>query len=255
MPFKAGIDPNDLMVAHIDAGCPKEYHAQSEYRYPCRFKGCKVEELAPITCDYCRLNYCVGHRNPEKHECKKVPSSRGDTKSPSFASAAPSSPLQEAWKVLQSRISSLRKSSGSKSKSGPSVKTKSSAIGNKKIVEQDRIYLEVLYPVSSGVDPKWMFFDAKHPAGRALDTIAEEGKINNLNNLSKARKLALVDIATGTPIKLQTPLKTLFSNGDTILLEYEDVLNHDGNEASSSPAPTVATSSSSSSSPSLVKVN
>lgn len=254
VPFKAGVNPNDLMVAHIDAGCPKEYHAQSEYRYPCRFKGCKVEELAPITCEYCRLNYCVGHRNPEKHECKKVPSLRGDTKSPSLVVESPSSPLQEAWKVLQSRISSLRKSSGSKSKTGPSIKTKASAIGNKKVLEQDRIYLEVLYPVSSGVDPKWMFFDAKHPAGRALDTIAEEGKINNLNNLSKARKLALVDIATGTPIILQTPLKSLFANGDTILLEYEDVLNHDGGNiqaSSSSPAPNVATTSSS---PSLVKV-
>lgn len=251
VPFKAGANPNDLMVAHIDAGCPKEVHVQSEYRYPCRFKGCKVDEVAPITCDYCRLNYCVSHRNPEKHVCAKVPTSRGEAKATSSASAAPSSPLQEAWKVLQSRISSLRKSSGSKSKSGPSVKAKSSAIGNKKIVEQDRIYLEVLYPVSSGVEPKWMFFDAKHPAGRALDTIAEEGKINNLNNVSNARKLALVDIANGTPIKLQTPLKTLFANGDTILLEYDDVLNHNGNEDSTNNA---MAASSSRASPALVKV-
>jgi hypothetical protein len=147
---------------------------------------------------------------------------------------------------LQSRISKLRKSTGSKAKSGPPVKVKSTAIGNKKVLEQDRIYLEVLYPVDSGIDPKWMFFDAKHPAGRALDSIAEEGKINNLNNLSTARKLALVDISSGNPIKLHTPLKSLFNNGDTILLEYEDVLSQSDTNASSS--------SSSSSSP-MIKVS
>lgn len=122
---------------------------------------------------------------------------------------------------------------------------KSTAIGNKKILEQDRIYLEVLYPVDSGIDPKWMFFDAKHPAGRALDSIAEEGGVINLNNVSTARKLALVDIATGTPIKLHTPLKSLFATGDTILLEYEDVLQH-GEHENATSAPSYASSSASS---------
>lgn len=165
-----------------------------------------------------------------------------------------SNPLQEAWKVLQSRISSLRSSNGSKSKSGPTTKNKSSAIGNKKLAEQDRIYLEVLYPVNSGIEPKWMFFDSKYPAGRALDTIAEEGKINNNNNVSTARKLALVDIATGTPIKLHTTLKTLFNNGSTILLEYEDVININSDESSAVASSSSAPSSSATYSPSTVKV-
>jgi hypothetical protein len=246
--FKAGVDPNDLMVAHLDAGCPKEVVLHSEYRYPCHHKGCKVEELAPITCTHCRLNHCVSHRNPEKHDCKKLPVAKVDTRSSTEPTSSSSGPLHEAWKVLQSRISKLRKSTGSNSKSGPTTKAKSSAIGNKKVLEQDRIYLEVLYPVDSGIDPKWMFFDAKHPAGRALDSIAEEGKINNLNNQTTARKLALVDIAAGTPIKLQIPLKSLFHNGATILLEYEDVLNHSGS-VSSSTASSSSNSSSSSSSP------
>lgn len=166
-----------------------------------------------------------------------------------------SNPLQEAWKVLQSRISSLRSSGSSKPKSGPSTKNKATAIGNKKLTEQERLYLEVLYPVDSGIDPKWMFFDIKHPAGRALDAIAEEGKISNNNNISTARKLALVDIATGLPIKLHTPLKTLFANGATILLEFEDVLNvNNTNDASSAPSSSIS-STSSSPSPAAVKVN
>lgn len=166
-----------------------------------------------------------------------------------------SNPLQEAWKVLQSRISSLRSSNGSKSKSGPSTKNKATAIGNKKLTEPERIYFEVLYPVDSGIEPKWMFFDIKHPAGRALDAIAEEGKVSNNNNISTARKLALVDIATGMPIKLHTPLKTLFANSATILLEYEDVINVNAAETSSSAPSSSMSSSSASSSPALVKVN
>lgn len=225
IPYKAGVDPNDLMVAHMDAGCPKEHQIKSEHRYPCRLKGCKVEELAPIPCEHCRLNHCVQHRHPDKHDCKKWSPDRSESKSPAPAAPTMSNPLQEAWKILQSRISNLRSSNGSKSKPGLNSKNKSAAIGNKKILEQDRIYLEVVYPADSGIETKWMFFEAKHPAGRALDSIADEGKINNNNNVSTARKLALVDITTGTAIKLHTPLKSLFANGSTILLEYEDVIN------------------------------
>lgn len=237
--FKEGVNPNDAMVDHMDKGCPKEVAVQSKFRYPCHAKGCKVEEITQITCGYCRLNHCVAHRTPEKHNCQRVPAPKTDTRTSTAAAPSSSSPLYEAWLALQSRIDLLRSSSGSKPKSGPSTKNKSAAIGNKKLPEQDRIYLEVLYPVDSGIEPKWMFFDAKHPAGRALDTIAEEGKISNLNNISTARKLALVDIGTGEPIKLQTPLKTLFRNGDTILLEYTDVLAQSSqmDSSSSSPSP------------------
>jgi hypothetical protein len=237
VPFKAGVDPNDLMVAHLDAGCPKELVAHSDHRYPCHHKTCKVEELAPIPCIYCRHNHCVAHRLPDKHDCNKIPTAKPDSRSSSPSASSSSNPLQEAWKVLQARIDKLR-SSGSKSKSSLTTKNKATAIGNKKLAEQDRIYLEVLYPVDSGIEPKWMFFDSKHPAGRALDSVAEEGKINNLNNISTARKLALVDIASGEPIKLHFTLKSLFKNGDTILLEYEDVL-------SQAPSTSAASSSSS----------
>lgn len=228
------------MVAHLDAGCPKEVQLQSGKRYPCHVKGCKESEVTPIVCLHCRLNFCLGHRNPEKHECSKAPSDQPESKKTAETASSSNGPLHEAWKALQSRISKLRKSTGSKAKSGFNVKVKSTAIGNKKVLEQDRIYLEVLYPVDSGIDPKWMFFDAKHPAGRALDSIADEGKINNLNNQSTARKLALVDIASGTPIKLQTPLKSLFHNGDTILLEYEDVLQHNSSSNASSSSSSMA---------------
>lgn len=254
IPFKAGVDPNDLMVDHMDAGCPKEHHVRSEYRYPCRMKGCKVEELAPITCEHCRLNHCVQHRHPDKHNCARWRPERQESKASEEKQQSKSNPLQEAWKVLQSRISTLRSSNGGKSKSGPTTKNKSSAIGNKKLPEQDRIYLEVMYPVDSKIEPKWMFFDAKHPAGRALDSIAEEGKINNNNNVSTARKLALVDITTGLPIKLNTPLKNLFTNGSSILLEFEDVINVNQSENASSTPSASSSSSSSAFSPSTVKV-
>lgn len=36
----------------------------------CSKGGCKQKEMIRVTCDQCRLNYCLKHRHPLDHECK-----------------------------------------------------------------------------------------------------------------------------------------------------------------------------------------
>ncbi len=36
----------------------------------CSKGGCKQKEMIRVTCDQCRLNYCLKHRHPLDHDCK-----------------------------------------------------------------------------------------------------------------------------------------------------------------------------------------
>lgn len=50
-----------------------------------------------------------------------------------------------------------------------------------------RLYLEVIFPMESKVQPKMMFFDSNSVFGVILDQIAETGRIKNQNNVADAK--------------------------------------------------------------------
>lgn len=94
--------------------------------------------------------------------------------------------------------------------------------GSAKVPDADRIYLEILYPFESALPPKWIFLNRNHAAGRALDEIAADAKLKNENNKPGARKLVLVDLKSGDLLPLSSPMRTVLSDSDIVMLDYED---------------------------------
>lgn len=70
--FKRGEIPDIRVSQHIDRECksdPATVKRQKIYTNRCNKKGCKTKELVKITCDSCRLTYCLKHRLEADHEC------------------------------------------------------------------------------------------------------------------------------------------------------------------------------------------
>eukprot|EP00727_Mastigamoeba_balamuthi_P003828 m51a1_g13442 hypothetical protein (88) ;mRNA; f:160-659 len=85
------------------------------------------------------------------------------------------------------------------------MRAKSKATGDPKIPEERRAVYEVMFPMSSGLEPRYMFFDENWSIGKVLDKVADAGKITNKNYLPDA------------------PATTL-KPGDAILLEWSNAL-------------------------------
>lgn len=69
IPVKRGEDPNIKVNEHISKECeiPKK---KKMYDKRCSFAGCKKKELVPMTCNRCRLNFCIQHRLEMDHKCQ-----------------------------------------------------------------------------------------------------------------------------------------------------------------------------------------
>jgi len=107
------------------------------------------------------------------------------------------------------------------------TKMRATAIGDNRIPQEKRFYVEVLYPMDSKVDPKMFYFDQTKRFGQVLDQVASAGKIRNENNVAGKPKLVLMSLKTGKSIPLNKVLgdcPELVVSGDPILLEYDDNL-------------------------------
>jgi len=108
------------------------------------------------------------------------------------------------------------------------IKMKQQAIGKSTVPLEKRFYIEVIYPLELKLESKFFFFDETQRWGVALDRIAEQGKIQNENNVAGARKLLLLSLKSGEAISLGKPLKdtkNLVQTGDAVMLEYEDSIH------------------------------
>ena len=65
---KADGDPNAVVSAHIEAGCPR-VDTGARTKYPCSHRGCSKAELTPIRCTSCHENFCISHRLDADHQC------------------------------------------------------------------------------------------------------------------------------------------------------------------------------------------
>jgi len=223
IPLKKGEDPNTKVDEHISKGCPKEDSEKMKTNF-CSHKKCKNAELIPILCPNCRKNYCLKHRHAADHECEQM----NDSRSEKMASVAEKRAANlETKKMIQQRIDLLIKEQTEKKPTAKKVqmmKMKTKSLGANNIPEEKRFYLEVLFPMSSGGQPKLMFFNSSWSIGKVLDVVADAGRIENRNNQANAEKLVLVSLKSGQPLENSISLKDysdskLLESGDSILLE------------------------------------
>jgi len=89
VPITRGELPDIKVGEHIDRFCQSDpaIAKRQVYANRCSVKGCKRKELVPITCNSCRLNYCLRHRNELDHECNGFENSGQPISTPGAAAA------------------------------------------------------------------------------------------------------------------------------------------------------------------------
>jgi len=217
---KPNEDLNGRVEEHIVKGCPSEPKQATNLHNPCSQKGCKNREVVPLFCKLCLKNYCFSHRLQLDHTCTQTPVNQNNTnKRESNLLAKFGGPTPNLNSKPKTSVNT--KGPSTTDKTVPST-LKMNAKGDAKIPENKRFYLEVVYPLSSTIQPKLMFFNQEWSVGKALDVIADAGGVINNNNKPGPEKLCLLSLKTGEILPTSVPLSGLsphVCSFDAILLE------------------------------------
>nr|XP_011416259.2 AN1-type zinc finger protein 1 isoform X2 [Crassostrea gigas] len=195
--------------------------------YSCSFTECKARELMPVVCEKCSKNFCLGHRHQKDHNCEKL-----------VEKITPTKTAEHVQQILASKKLNInpKKPRGKKSSKTAAkvalMKMKLHAVGDAKIPDFDRVYLQVVLPggsVSKG-PTKQLFFSKTWSVGRTIDVAAERGSITNTNNTGSSQKLRLFSMDDGSILPIDQTIDSLLQNealfnGGTVILERvtEDV--------------------------------
>jgi len=138
-------DPNVVLAAHIDAGCPRRKRENPK----CALEECTVREAVPVRCKSCSKQYCIRHRSELDHRCTRRPAqghSRADGNRPELPRRQKANDVAFANSELD-------------------------PVGNGKLEAGDRFPLVVFFPSGSKQKPTHMFFHRRHTIGKVLDEI------------------------------------------------------------------------------------
>jgi len=222
-----GQDANEVVARHIDAGCKPVKPIPIENA--CSVTKCKETELQKCICQYCNKNFCFQHKHPLDHECEKYTATATTTStSTSQNKSSFLEALSASQKRLQEAIKKFAESNNPNTRKLAMLKMKQQAVGKSNVPMDKRFYIETIFPLELKMESKMFFFDESQRWGVILDGIAESARIQNENNVAKARKLILVSLKTGEPISLGKPMKetkNLVQTGDAVMLEYEDTIH------------------------------
>ncbi|KAJ3182435.1 AN1-type zinc finger protein 1 [Geranomyces variabilis] len=186
---------------------------------PCALEGCTRAELWSAKCRNCHLTFCLGHRHPPDHECSALAESRRLQRE-----------KEQAVKDLRAQFKAPAAAVSKTKKSSPVVelmKLKGTATGDKAVPLESRVYFRVHFPRESNLGSQPMYFHKDWTIGRAIDAIANYGKIINRNNeASPETRLSLHHGESGTVILTTARFVTLMaapdkslSNGCHLILE------------------------------------
>ncbi|XP_022344600.2 AN1-type zinc finger protein 1-like [Crassostrea virginica] len=189
--------------------------------YSCSFTECSARELMPVVCDKCLKNFCLRHRHQNDHKCEKLEEKITPTKT-----------AEHVQQILASKKLDVnpKKPRGKKSSKTAAkvalMKMKLHAVGDTKIPDFDRVYLQVVLPggaVSKGTT-KPLFFSKTWSVGRVIDAVADRAGISNTNNTGSSQKLRLFSMDSGCLLPIDQTVDALlqnetFFNGGTVILE------------------------------------
>ncbi|KAJ3170650.1 AN1-type zinc finger protein 1 [Geranomyces variabilis] len=186
---------------------------------PCALEGCSRAELWSAKCRDCHRTFCLGHRHPPDHECPALAEFRHLQRE-----------KEQAVQNLRAQFKPPATAVFKAKKSSPMVelmKLKGTATGDKAVPLESRVFFRVLFPRESNQASQPLFFHKDWTVGRAIDAIANHGKIINRNNeASPETRLSLYHGESGTIISttarfidlMAAPEKTV-ANGQKLILE------------------------------------
>lgn len=186
--------------------------------FACKIISCKMTELAPIICDFCKEQFCLKHRLPVDHECTSILKREADP----FEALT----TREKVKKVTGRVLSEQKTTGRVGKRSNKtsnkvleMKLKMKAKGETSIPGDERVYFNVNVVLPQQQSEKFsvksyaLFFSCEHTVGRVIDLAAKYCSLKNENHISTASKLRFY-IEPDNPLPTDARLKDLLCDND-----------------------------------------
>ena len=211
-------DPDVVISQHIDRGCDKSKRRSEKTL--CAKARCKQKEFVPAFCRYCSSHYCMTHRHPSDHACNSiVRKSQSDSRS-----ADSNSKLSLVTDTRTHRELLIKERSAQGSSLAQKLlqsRHRSSALGDSSVPAESRFFLEVCFPLSSGLPPSFVFFRNSLSIGRILDDLSDRFRLSNTNHIPGSNRLHIFHLDSGLPLNPDLSLRqTSLKPYDAILLEY-----------------------------------
>jgi len=191
-------------------------------KHLCSLADCKNSELTPIICHHCSKNFCLKHRHQVDHDCIEY-------KPPTNPMAEAAAKIAELTKSMGNPVKNVKKIKNDKLASKVQLmKLKGKAVGNKELPYEEKLFFSVMLPQTEAIkveNPLALFVSHHWSVGRAIDAIAELGKVPNRNNEGNAPVLRLFRSSDGKRIHpLDVTLKEFVDkeeifNGQSLILE------------------------------------
>ncbi|RNF11258.1 AN1-type zinc finger protein 2B [Trypanosoma rangeli] len=166
---RPGQPPDEAVSRHIDRGCRNTQllpNGQKDRMNYCSYADCHKNDVAAIICEDCGNMYCIEHRAPVRHRCRKsrVPRTAASLQRTS----------QKA--TLSSAKTSTTASPSSLSKNFPR-NTPSTALG---VRAEGAVTPLVLFAKEFGVAPFFMYFPRLMVVGRLLDLAVSQAALESM---------------------------------------------------------------------------
>ncbi|GAB1601925.1 AN1-type zinc finger protein 1-like [Argonauta hians] len=218
--------------AHNCSKCNVPNVPQADCALPL-FRKCSVAQCtAPgsevVVCHLCNANVCLKHRHSWDHQCiekveepktvskteehvNKILASKAQGKTPGPAKAPPSAKASKMAAKLAL------------------MKLKMKAEGDKYVLLENRVHLNVYLPKQCGQSSKPLYFYKEVKVGKVIDKICDKlnilYKINSSNGAEK--NVALFSHTDGHRLAVEKSLEDLVNseeifNGSSVILEYSD---------------------------------
>ncbi|KAM6155811.1 AN1-type zinc finger protein 2A [Rhynchocyon petersi] len=73
VPVKKGELPDVVVGEHMDQDCRYNpgQHNEKIFKHRCSQQGCRRKEMLPVICEECKGSFCIRHRHPLDHDCKR----------------------------------------------------------------------------------------------------------------------------------------------------------------------------------------
>ncbi len=104
-PAKKSDAPDVAVSRHIDADCA-ESKRRRIFDKRCAVKKCKKKEMIPLECADCGANFCLAHRHPRDHDCKKDGDAKRREKASNAAKARQMAEDEAMARALQASMQS-----------------------------------------------------------------------------------------------------------------------------------------------------
>ncbi|CAH1981331.1 unnamed protein product [Acanthoscelides obtectus] len=191
-------------ICQVSKNLTEDELKQIENVFVCSHSNCNERSVVPLVCERCHKHFCIKHRHLTGCEEKSAEKLAAEKE----RYAAPVRRFNEVKDIVDKQ---------------------GKATGVKSIAQMNRLYFSVSKIDGNTEKAVAVFVSNQWSLGRAIDSIADEMKLQNNNNKSGEKKLRLFKkedkeiLTQNMSVNLSALLEdNIIVDGDSLIIEYVD---------------------------------